>query len=170
MIIDQTQRVTLREASIADAAFLLELMNEAAWHKFIAHHSINTVAKAADYIEQKMLSMYHDRGFGLWLVELNAGSLPIGMCGLLKRDSLPAPDLGFALLEAYWGQGLALEAATASLVYAQETLALQQLLAIAKPMNHRSITLLEKLGFHYESGFSHPGSDEVLLLYAKTFG
>lgn len=170
MVIAKTNRLIIREASTSDAEFILTLLGEPAWHQFIAPNSIDSIETASDYIEQKLLASYREHGFGLWLVETIDGSAPIGICGLLKRDTLPQPDLGFALLSKYWGQGLALEAATASLVYAQETLALQQLLAIVKPINHRSITLLEKLGFRHESGFSHPGSDEVLSLYAKSFG
>ncbi|MFG1495862.1 GNAT family N-acetyltransferase [Saccharospirillum sp. HFRX-1] len=170
MIICKTKRLILREAQVDDSASLLELLNEPAWHQFIAPNSIDSIEKASDYIEQKMLTSYREHGFGLWLVATIDGSLPIGICGLLKRNTLPHPDLGFALLSKYWGQGFALEAASASVAYAQETLALQQLLAIAKPINHRSIALLEKLGFRHESGFSHPGSDEVLSLFAKSFG
>ena len=169
MDIIKTQRLTLREATIEDATFILALLSEPAWHQFIASHSIDSLEKASEYIEEKMLASYREHGFGLWLVESIAESTPVGICGLLQRDTLPHPDLGFALLSQHWGQGFAFEAAAACLAYAQDTLSLQQLLAIAKPLNQRSIALLEKLGFRYESGFSHPGSDEVLSLYARQF-
>lgn len=166
MSILKTDRLILRQASINDSEFILALLNEPAWHEFIATHSIDTLEKSAEYIEQKLLAMYREHGFGLWLVETIDGLVPVGLCGLLKRESLPHLDLGFALLAQYSGQGFAFEAAMASLAYARNELREQTVLAISKPSNRRSIALLKKLGFGYESEFSHPGSTEVLWLYA----
>ena len=168
MIISKTKRLLLREASTDDSEFILKLINEPAWKKFISNHSIDTIAKASEYIEQKMLAMYQKIGFGLWIVEKIDDSVPIGICGLLKRDSLQSIDLGFAFLAKYWGHGFALKATIASLIYAKSEIKANKIVAITNPLNTRSVKLLEKAGFIYESKFSHPGSDDILSLYAKT--
>lgn len=168
MIISRTNRLIKREATTDDSEFFLKLINEPAWHKFISNHSIVTLEKASEYIEEKIISSYLKFGFGLWVVEKIEGKVPIGICGLLKRDSLESIDLGFAFLSEYWGQGFATEASVDSLKYAKNIIKAEKVVAITDQLNSRSVKLLKKLGFIYESEFSHPGSDEVLSLYAKT--
>lgn len=168
MIVSTTNRLLLREASTDDSEFILKLINEPAWHKFISNHSVDTIEKASEYIEQKMIAMYQKFGFGLWVVEKIDDAIPIGICGLLKRDSLHNIDLGFAFLADYWGQGFALEASISCLKYAKSEIKAKKIVAITDPLNTRSVKLLEKAGFIYESNFSHPGSNDVLSLYAKT--
>ena len=158
----------MREASIDDAEFILKLVNEPAWHEFISNHSINTLEEASEYIELKMVAMYQQFDFGLWVVETVDNAIPIGICGLLKRDSLPSIDLGFAFLSRHWGQGFAYEASICCLKYAEFKLGMQTILAITNPSNKRSVNLLRKMGFQYDKTYSHPGSDEILSLYAKT--
>ena len=168
MNILKTKRLLLREVSTDDADFILKLINEPAWHEFIYNHSTDTIEKASDYIEQKMIAMYQKLGFGLWIVEKIQNAEPIGICGLLKRDTLNCIDLGFAFSADYWGQGFASEASIGALIYARNKLKAQRVIAITDPLNTRSVKLLEKIGFVYESKFSHQGSDEILSLYAKT--
>lgn len=162
----QTGRLALREAARDDAHFMLRLLNEPSWRTFIREHSISTREQAAEYLEERMIAAYRSLGFGLWIVELREGRCPVGICGLLKRDNLGDVDLGFAFLERFWGRGYAYEAARGSLEYAATRLGATRVLAITVPGNTRSIAVLERLGFKYESEFSHPGSDEVLALYA----
>ena len=170
MIITTTERLVLREATAsdnnADADFYLALLNEPAWHQFIYQHEMNTKEKVVEYLEQKVIPAYREFGFGFWVVETKSDQQPIGICGFIKRDSLEHVDLGFAFLEAFWGHGYAFEAAEASLEYAKSELSDNKILAITLPENKRSSRLLEKLGFTLESTFSHPGSDEILSLYA----
>ncbi|MGA8258821.1 MAG: GNAT family N-acetyltransferase [Arenicellales bacterium] len=166
MIIATTGRLVLREAVPGDAAFMLELMNEPPWRAFIARHSITTISRAAKYMEDKMMSAYARHGFGLWVVEILSSSMTAGICGLVKRGTLEHADLGFAFLGEFWGQGYALEACRAVLEYAARRLEMAKVLAITDPGNRRSIHVLDKLGFRYESTFSHPGANEILSLYA----
>ncbi|MEM8963301.1 MAG: GNAT family N-acetyltransferase, partial [Acidobacteriota bacterium] len=93
---------------------------------------------------------YAEHGFGLWMTELTDGT-PIGMCGLLKRDSLAFPDVGFAFFPEFWGQGFATEAAEASMTWGRETRALTTIGAIARADNVGSIRVLEKLGLRFDS-------------------
>ena len=93
--------------------------------------------------------MYRRLGFGTWLVERRAGSVPVGICGLLKRASLPDVDLGFAFLARHWRNGYATESAAATMVYGKNVLGLAKIVAVVSPENDASSRLLEKLGFTY---------------------
>jgi ribosomal-protein-alanine N-acetyltransferase len=121
------------------------------------------VADADAYIRTKTLASYEEHGFGMYLIERKSDREPVGLCGLVKRDTLPGPDIGFALLEDQWGQGYAHEAASAVVTYAFGTLRLPKLLAITLPANDRSSGLLEKLGFGREGTIVVSG--DRLLLY-----
>ncbi len=73
------------------------------------------------------------------------------MCGLIKREELPDPDIGFALLPSFWNKGFAFEAAAAVLKDVRERLRLQHILAITSPDNEASIKLLQRLGLRFEN-------------------
>lgn len=146
-VIATTPGLRLREAGLDDAPFILELLNEPAWRRFIADHEITTEDAARGYIQDRILAMYARHGCGLWVVELAGDATPAGLCGLLKRDTLDDLDLGFAMLAAWQGRGLAFEAARACLDFGFTTLHLPRIAAFTAPDNFRSIRLLEKLGF-----------------------
>lgn len=144
----QTARLSLRQLSEDDAPFMLELLNEPSFIRNIGDRGVRTIDQARAYIAAGPVASYQRFGFGLYLVERGpAPRMPIGICGLLKRDELPDPDIGFAFLPAYWSQGYALESAAAVRDYARDTIGLSRLLAIVSPSNGGSIRLLERLGF-----------------------
>jgi ribosomal-protein-alanine N-acetyltransferase len=147
----ETSRLVLRRLAEDDAPFILALLNEPSFIRNIGDRGVRTIDEARGYIALGPVASYERFGFGLYLVELKAPRTPIGICGILKRDHLPEPDIGFAFLPAYWSQGYAWEAASAVTAYARDTLALPQLLAIVSPSNDSSIRLLEKLGFSFTS-------------------
>ena len=103
----------------------------------------------------------------MYVVQLKSPALPIGMCGLVKRDFLSAPDLGFALLPDYLGRGYASEAAHAVVLHAKQKLGIARLYAIVKRDNRRSVRLLGRLGFHPQGPFVTPQGEEIEL-YAMT--
>jgi RimJ/RimL family protein N-acetyltransferase len=146
----ETTRLVLRWLEMGDADFILQLVNEPSWLRFIGDKGIRTVDDARNYIETGPVAMYRRFGFGLFLVELKESGESIGICGLIKRDTLEDVDLGFAFLPAFWGKGYAFESATAVMEYGRRTFALTRLLAITSPENEASVRLLEKLGFHFE--------------------
>ena len=145
-----TERLVLRRLINDDAAFILGLLNEPAWLRFIGDKGVRTLDDARCYIATGPQLMYREHGFGLWLVETKTGATPIGICGLIKRPGLEDVDLGFAYREEFQGQGFAREAATASLAYAKEVVGLKRIVALTVLDNPRSIRLLEKLGFAFE--------------------
>lgn len=146
----ETARLALRWIETDDADFILQLVNEPSWLRFIGDKGIRTVEDARTYIEEGPVSMYLRLGFGLYLVELKESGEPIGICGLIKRDALEDVDLGFAFLPAFWGKGYAFESAAAVMDYGRRAFAPPRLLAITSQDNEISVRLLEKLGFHFE--------------------
>jgi RimJ/RimL family protein N-acetyltransferase len=156
----QTERLALRQLDLADAPFILALLNDPGWIRYIGDRGVRTVEAAAAYLESRMLAQYAKHGFGLWMVESRARAEPMGICGLVKRDALPVPDLGFAFMPAYRGQGFAHESALAARDHATRALGIRRLLAITSPVNAASARLLERLGFVAEGEMPWAGDDK----------
>jgi RimJ/RimL family protein N-acetyltransferase len=149
MTILETQRLTLRHAASDDAEFMLRLLNEPSFIRFIGDRGVRTLDEARRYIADRLVASYEKNGFGLWVVERKDAAGAIGICGLVKRDSLPEPDIGFAFLPEFWSAGYAYESAAAVKQYALGTLGMSRLLAITNDDNVASIKLVEKLGLAY---------------------
>src|ERR1700730_8346186 len=130
MILLETDRLILRKLSFDDAEFILELLNEPSFLRFIGDKSVRSLDDAREYILNGPVASYERNGFGLYLVQLKDSREEIGISGLVKRDSLPAADLGFAFLPNYWNKGYAFESAAAVMTYARDTLRLDRILAI----------------------------------------
>jgi ribosomal-protein-alanine N-acetyltransferase len=160
----ETERLYLRELTFADATFILELLNEPAFVEFIGDKGVRDVAGAEKYLRDGPITSYAKHGFGLWCVTLKDGT-PIGSCGLLQRDFLPLPDIGYAFLSRHWGQGYALEAAEAVLREARGPLGLTTLHAITAFRNPASVRLLTKLGFDFVNFFEQPGATQPSRLF-----
>jgi RimJ/RimL family protein N-acetyltransferase len=161
----ETPRLTLRRLTPEDAAFILTLVNEPSWLLHIGDKHVRTLDDARRYIAGGPMAMYERHGFGLYLVERKEDAAPLGICGLLKRDTLEDVDIGFAFLPAYWGRGYAREAVVAALVQAREVFGLARVVAIASPGNVSSIRLLESVGFVFERALRMPGEDHDVRLF-----
>jgi [ribosomal protein S5]-alanine N-acetyltransferase len=150
MTVLETERSILRRLDIDDAQFILTLLNEPSFLRYIGDKKVRNLDDARRYLLDGPLASYEKHGFGLYAVELKDSHAPIGMCGLLKRDELSDPDIGFAFLPDFWNKGFAFEAASSVLNYALKDLNLKRVLAIVNPDNESSIKLLQKLGFKFE--------------------
>jgi ribosomal-protein-alanine N-acetyltransferase len=148
---------------LEDAAFFLRLLNEPSWLENIGDRGVRTLADAEDYITHNIRAAYQAHGFGLYALQIRSAPLPIGLCGLVRRDFLSSPDLGFALLPEHCGHGYATEAARAVLKHAHVELGIERLYAIVRPGNQRSVRLLEQLGFRRTGPYQIPQGDEVEL-------
>ncbi len=153
----ETKRLWVRRFVTGDAPFVLELLNEPSFIRFVADRNIRTIADADAYIREKIEVSYEQHGFGFYLVLLKESDVPIGLCGLIKREVLSDVDIGFAFLERFWGKGYAFEAAAAVLNYARTDLALPRIVAVTSPQNQASIDLLGKLGMKFERVIHLPG-------------
>lgn len=157
MIVLETERLVLRRVTTDDAPFILELLNEPSFLEFIGDKGVRTLEDARNYILTGPMASYERFGFGLYLVLRKPGDTPLGMCGLLKRDTLPDVDVGYALRPGFWGQGYAFEAASAVLAHGREAFGLRRIVAITSPGNASSKALLEKLGLRYEQSLTLAG-------------
>jgi RimJ/RimL family protein N-acetyltransferase len=161
----ETKRLRLRHMDTADAAFILELLNDPAFLHFIGDKGVRTVEDARQYILDGPVASYARHGFGLYLVELKETNSAIGMCGLIKRDALEDVDVGFAYLPTYRGNGYGSEAAFAVRDYAMNTLGFKRLAAITNPDNVSSIKVLEKLGLKFDRLIKLAPETEEISLY-----
>ncbi|WP_341503928.1 GNAT family N-acetyltransferase [Gallaecimonas sp. GXIMD4217] len=163
----ETPRLRLRHLILADAPYILELVNEPGWLANIGDKQVHDLDGARGYMEKGPLALYREHGFGLYLVELKDSATPVGLCGLIKRDGLADVDIGYALSSAYWGRGYALEAAQATLDHARE-LGLERLVAITSRHNDASARLLSRLGMTDEGLIRLPQDEEQLRYFAIT--
>ncbi len=165
MNIIETERLILREFTVNDAKFLIELLNTPTWLQFIGNRGVNYIEDAEAYIIEKFISNYQKLGFGFYLVALKEENIAIGMCGLVKRNTLEDIDIGFAFLPNYEKKGYAFEAAFATLNYAKTTLKIKRIVAITTEENVNSIQLLNKIGLNFEKMIDLATDDRDLMLF-----
>ena len=160
----ETKRLRLREFTPADAEFVHRLVNDPSFLRYIGDRGVRTVEDARRYIAEGPVTGYARLGYGLMLALRKSDGAEVGMCGVLKRDSLPEPDLGFSFLPAYWSQGYAFEAAQAIMRHAREALGLGRILAITTQDNEPSMRLLGKLGFRFDRILAMSGEELKLFV------
>lgn len=165
----ETARLAVRRFVLDDAAFILALVNEPGWLAHIGDRGVRTLADAEGYLRDGPLASYAIHGFGLYHVALRATGAAVGMCGILRRDGLDAPDLGYALLGSHAGLGYATEAARATLAHARRDLGLTRVLAITSPENAASQRVLEKVGMQRE-GMVQAGGGGPSVLFGIDLG
>lgn len=168
MTVLETDRLVVRRLCADDAEFILELLNQPSFLRYIGDKGVRNADDAILYIQTGPVASYERFGFGLYLVELKESGVSIGMCGLLKRDSLPDVDIGFAFLPDYWSQGFAFESAAAVMTYGREVLGLRRIVAIASLDNAPSIKLLEKIGLRFERVLKLAADQPEVRLFGST--
>lgn len=161
----ETERLTIRRLALKDAPFILALLNDPDFLRNIGDRNARTIADARRYLARGPMASYRLHGHGLYLVSITATGDSIGICGLLKRDTLDDVDIGFAFLPQFRRRGYAIESARAMLAYARTGLGLSRVVAIVQPGNERSIQLLERLGMRIERTVRMPPDDRELLLF-----
>jgi len=152
----ETDRLVLRRQTADDAPFILRLLNDPDFLRFIGDRGVRTLAEAEAYIDNGAVASYEAHGFGLYLVEARATGEPIGVCGFVKRDFLDDVDLGFAFLPEHRRRGYAREAAEATIAYGRAELGLGRIVAVVAPENIASAGLLDGLGFRACGRTKHP--------------
>jgi RimJ/RimL family protein N-acetyltransferase len=161
----ETERLFLRPFSADDSEFILELVNEPSFIQNIGDRGVRSLEDARAYILNGPVASYAKNGFGLYLVVLKKTYESIGMCGLIKRDTLEDVDIGYAFLPKFWGQGYAVEAARSVKAYAKDAIGLKRIVAITDPANDSSIRVLEKIGLRFERMVSLSADDIELKLF-----
>lgn len=162
-----TERLHLRWLEHHDSEFIVELLNDRTFIDNIADRGVRTKEDAIKYID-KLRSSYVRSGYGFFLVSDHADN-KLGICGIIKRDELPDPDVGFAFLPRHTGKGIAFESASAVMKKGITDWEMSRISAIVSPHNERSIRLVEKLGLTRQKRIRlKPEEDEVeLFLWEK---
>jgi RimJ/RimL family protein N-acetyltransferase len=165
-MIVETPRLLVRELTIDDAEFIFRLVNEPSFLKNIGDKGVRDLEDARRFILNGPWASHRERGYGQFLVELKEGGDPIGVCGLLFRESLNVSDVGGAFLPQFWGRGFAHEAARAVIEYGRSTLGIESIVALTRADNLPSIKVLEKLGMSYEKMVKMSDDDPGTALYS----
>ena len=166
MIITETKRLIITEATLEDCSFFYELMNSQNWLKYIGDRGINNYQDAEEYIQKSLIDSYKENGFGLYKVVLKDSSVPIGLNGFVKRNYLDYPDIGFAILPQFEGLGYTQEAGHKLLEHGSKKLGMDPILGITSSANFASQHLLLKIGLSFEKKIKSTPEGEELLLYS----
>ncbi|WP_299013991.1 GNAT family N-acetyltransferase [uncultured Photobacterium sp.] len=168
-MIIETKRLRIRHLTEQDAAFALKLYNTAPFLRFVGDKSLTTEEQARKYLLDGPIKMYQTNGIGLYLVELKRCNSPIGICGLIKRDTLNDIDIGYGFLPDYFKQGYGYESARAVMTFGKNELELDKLVAITTSDNTNCIKLLSRLGLRFVQNIEEPKNQPALGLYEITF-
>ena len=162
----ETDRLILRRLTVDDAPFILALLNDPAWIKYIGDRGVRTIDDARANILNVHIATYERLGFGFYLTERKSDGAPIGLCGLIHREGLEDVDIGFALLPDFRAGGYASEAALAVMAYGKNVLKLARIVGITSHDNVSSIKLLEKIGLKFERMVTLPKIENEVMLFA----
>lgn len=162
-----SNRLHLSEFSLKDASFFFELVNDPDWIKYIGDRNIKTISDSEDYLKNKIIPSYKQFGFGFYVVRLKESNLPIGMCGLIKRDWMSYVEIGYAFLNKHRSKGYAIEASIATKKYAKEEIGISKIAALTDVDNEKSGNLLNRLGLEFERLISYPGEQKKCKLYLE---
>lgn len=161
-----TERLILSEFTLTDAPFILALLNDADFIRFIGDKGVRSIPDAENYLSTGPLLSYQTNGFGLWKVTTKDNSQePIGMCGLIRREALPCLDVGYAFIPLARKMGYASEAALACKKVCFSELNHKQLAGIVNSDNPGSIKVLTNLGMQFIRTTRMPGADHDVDLY-----
>lgn len=161
-----TERLVIRPFTPGDAPFIVELVNDESWLRFIGDRHVHSIDDALRYLHDGPWAMQARHGFSLWAVDRRDDGSTVGMCGLVQREGLDDVDIGYALLPAHRGRGYAREAAAAALAHAFDTLGFKRIVAITDPDNHTSAAVLRSIGMRFERLVQLPRAGGASALYA----
>lgn len=162
-----TTRLVLDFFTTADGSNLYKLMNSPGWLRFIGDRNIDSEETAVRYLLDRIGPSFEKYGFGLLRVSHRSTGEFIGMCGILQRNNLPAPDLGFALLPEYEGMGYMREATSLVMDLAKNEWNLKSCYAMTDPVNVKAQRLLDRLKFVYDPHVTATHAQEGLYYYVK---
>ncbi|USD36152.1 GNAT family N-acetyltransferase [Ferrimonas sp. SCSIO 43195] len=166
MILD-TERLRIRKLTVDDAPFYLSLLNQQSFIDGIHDKGVRTLEQAQEHLRQGPMASYQDHGFGMYHLSLKSNGTPVGIAGLLQRDGLDHPDIGYAISDTYFGLGLATEACEAIMIYGQQALGLGTILGVVAEDNLASRRILDKLGLESQGSIELPPGEELLLYQPK---
>ncbi len=146
MIIFDTARLRVRTLTTADAAGFFHIQGDADVMRYIREPKSR--AESDQYLTENIRESETLHPLGRWAVESKATGALIGSFVLVPVDHDHGRNqLGYALLKAYWGQGLATELTMAGIAYLKDNTVLTEIHAYVEEENQASVQVLLKSGF-----------------------
>ena len=145
----ETARLILRQFTLHDVAALAAIYADPEGMQ--SKGGPRTYAAAQRTVEEA-LQDYATVGYGFWATQHKVDGILIGLCGLLNQtvDGKGEVEIAYTLARAYWGQGLATEAAQAIQAYGFAHLPVSRLISLITPTNVASQRVALKNGMVYE--------------------
>lgn len=161
-----TARLQLRRLMENDAGFVLELLNDPAFIANIGDRGVRTLSDARAYVTGRTADSFEAHGTGMYAAEVRDSRAIAGICGFARRAELDTFDVGFAFLPQFRSQGLAYEAARATLEFGFAELGFDRVQAIVNPDNAPSIRLLERLGMQFDRMINLAAGNKAVRVYS----
>ena len=158
-----TARLSFCEIKCTDAKFIREILNQPGYLPHIGDREVRTIEQAEETITEKFA--YSSEGFGFYLMQRRDDDEVVGFAGIVDRDFLDTPDIGYALLQRHEGNGYATEAASAILDHARTSMQLKRVGAIISTGNDRSISVVERIGMKFLKQVQYPDEQELVNSY-----
>ena len=161
----ETARLRMRPIEAGDFDALARLHGDAeimAGMRFGAENRDQVAAVLGGY-----LATWRDRGYGIWALVDKASGGFVGECGFWLRDDGEGVAMRAVLDKPFWGQGLAVEAASAALDFGFGVAGLERVVGAAQATNARSRAAVAKIGFRFERSWRKENGVEVMF-YAMT--
>ncbi|MGG9964702.1 GNAT family N-acetyltransferase [Ferruginibacter sp. SUN106] len=144
----ETPRLILRRFTEADTGLLLQLNSDPEVLKYLHEPLLETEEQAMHVLQNIILPQYKNN-LGRWAIHLKTSNEFIGWCGLKYRPELDEIDLGYRLMQQYWGKGYAFEAAKHTVDYGFNQLHLKTITGRAHIENTASLRILGKVGLQF---------------------
>jgi [ribosomal protein S5]-alanine N-acetyltransferase len=166
----ETARLRLKQFTDRDLAAYARIYADPEYTRYspkgaVPQEQAREASRAAyDYFT----SHWQQHGFGVWAVCDRAQNKLIGQCGLNCLPDSNEVEVLYRLDRAYWNQGLATEAAKASLKYGFEQVKLDKIVALTLPHHIASRRVMEKAGLHYAKDAHIYGLDVVYYTLHQT--
>lgn len=149
MLMIETERLILRTLTEQDLDAVVKLNSDPEVVKYITGGvpmpKEQTEARFNFYIEHQK-----KHGFAIWALINKEDSLFIGLCGLQFLENTENVEVGYRLAKAFWGKGIATEAARACIDYGFKKLNLAEIVAVIDAENIASHQVIQKIGLGFE--------------------
>jgi len=155
----ETARLRLRPWRTTDRAPFAALNADPA---VMEHFPAVLDRSASDALAERIDTGLHERGWGLWAVEVPGVTPFAGFVGLavprFEAAFTPAVEVGWRLARPWWGRGYAPEAAREVVRFALDDLGLAEVVSFTAEGNVRSRRVMDKIGLVHDpvDDFDHP--------------
>lgn len=162
----ETERLIMRKLNESDLPELIRIRSDPEVYKYLG----GPRRQNPEALEKRLrfyISSYDKYGFGTCAMLWKETGEMIGTSGLQPLENTDEIEIGYGLTKAFWGKGLATEAAHSWLEYGFTAAGLKRIVAIALPENTASWRVMEKLGMSFEKTDRHYGLDCVFYAISK---